>query len=350
MIGSTWRLAISGLVGACLLAGLAPAAPRGNEYGKPVTFGLIGDIMYGQQQIDDAQRLIADMNAADLDFVVHTGDITYAPVEHPRCSRATLRYNLEHIILALDYPVVYTPGDNEWADCPGYVGEHDIGTGDPLQALSNIRHIFFGTPFALGEEDPFRMQVQSQRFPENRRFTVAGVPIATLHVVGSLNGYEWVALAPKLAETIPDRQAANRRWLRKTFKYAERIDAPGVMLIWHGDPDPYTNGFWSTDSPVRPPLWDDAYAQLLHVLRTEVKQFGKPVVLVHGDSHFFRIDKPLPRKPGGEFSLPNFSRVETFGAPNHHWVRATIDPAGPKLFEFEPMIVPGNRRPPEQTQ
>jgi hypothetical protein len=49
--------------------------------------------------------------------------------------------------------------------------------------------------------------------------------------------------------------------------------------------------------------------------------------LVHGDSHYFKVDKPINRPDGGV--LANFTRVETFGARNTHWVSATIDPTDP---------------------
>jgi hypothetical protein len=69
--------------------------------------------------------------------------------------------------------------------------------------------------------------------------------------------------------------------------------------------------------------------------------FQGQVVLVHGDSHYFKIDKPINRSTGGGV-LANFTRVETFGARNTHWVRARIDPDDPNLFVIEPRIVPGN--------
>jgi hypothetical protein len=40
--------------------------------------------------------------------------------------------------------------------------------------------------------------------------------------------------------------------------------------------------------------------------------------------------------------IANFTRVETFGARNTHWVHATIDLNDPNLFKFEPRIVPEN--------
>jgi hypothetical protein len=38
----------------------------------------------------------------------------------------------------------------------------------------------------------------------------------------------------------------------------------------------------------------------------------------------------------------NFTRVETFGPPDMHWVRATVDPSDPNLFQFEPVVVKAN--------
>jgi hypothetical protein len=38
----------------------------------------------------------------------------------------------------------------------------------------------------------------------------------------------------------------------------------------------------------------------------------------------------------------NFTRIETFGWPDTHWVRVTVDPANPQLFRFKAEIVPEN--------
>jgi hypothetical protein len=40
--------------------------------------------------------------------------------------------------------------------------------------------------------------------------------------------------------------------------------------------------------------------------------------------------------------MKNFTRVETFGSPNVHWLRAFYDPKNPNLFEFKQQIVPEN--------
>jgi hypothetical protein len=82
----------------------------------------------------------------------------------------------------------------------------------------------------------------------------------------------------------------------------------------------------------------DAFPDYVEALRSFTEAFSGQVALVHGD--YFKIDKPLNGPSGGV--LANFTRVETFGARNTHWVSATINPGDPNLFEFQPRIVPAN--------
>jgi len=78
-----------------------------------------------------------------------------------------------------------------------------------------------------------------------------------------------------------------------------------------------------------------------------VTSFQRPVAYVHGDSHYFRVDKPFLDASGKR--LENFTRVETFGDNQAngdndvHWVKALVDPKSRDVFAFQPQIVPGNR-------
>jgi hypothetical protein len=68
---------------------------------------------------------------------------------------------------------------------------------------------------------------------------------------------------------------------------------------------------------------------------------------MHGDTHYFRIDKPFLDSQGRR--LENFTRLETFGdnAPNGtndvNWVRVYVDAESREVFSFQPQIVPANR-------
>ena len=84
----------------------------------------------------------------------------------------------------------------------------------------------------------------------------------------------------------------------------------------------------------------DAFPAYQDALRDASLDFPGQVALVHGDAHYFKMDKPLSGPGGGV--VANFTRVETFGAHNTHWVAAVIDANDPNLFRFEPRIVPEN--------
>ncbi|MGZ5234614.1 MAG: hypothetical protein ACXWC3_31790, partial [Burkholderiales bacterium] len=123
-------------------------------------------------------------------------------------------------------------------------------------------------------------------------------------------------------------------WLTEGFEYAKRVGAAGVMIVLQADLN-FNNEQHLPDTR----SWD-AFPDYVNALRDAALAFPGQVVLVHGDSHYFKLDKPLNNPAGGV--LANFTRVETFGSRNTHWVRATIDLNDPNLFEFQPRIVPGN--------
>ena len=128
------------------------------------------------------------------------------------------------------------------------------------------------------------------------------------------------------------RKAADIEWLREGFQYAASVGAKGVMIIWQADLN-FNNEQHLPDTR----SWD-AFPGYVDALRTLTLGFPGQVVLVHGDSHYFKMDKPINGPSDGV--LANFTRIETFGARNTHWVSARIDPTDPNLFAFEPRIVP----------
>ena len=62
--------------------------------------------------------------------------------------------------------------------------------------------------------------------------------------------------------------------------------------------------------------------------------YGKQVVLAHGDNHRFFVDKPLPNLL--------FSRMQTFGSEQVHWVKVHVDPRSSGVFSLEQRIVTSN--------
>src|SRR5262249_49697073 len=131
------------------------------------------------------------------------------------------------------------------------------------------------------------------------------------------------------------RKAANSHGPDEGSPYGAEVGPKGVMIVGQADPN-FNNEQAQTNSHE----WD-AFPPYVDKLRSLTEAFDGQVALVHGDSHYFKLDKPLNHSSGGGV-LTNFTRLETFGARNTHWVKATIDANDPNLFRFEPRIVPGN--------
>jgi hypothetical protein len=120
------------------------------------------------------------------------------------------------------------------------------------------------------------------------------------------------------------RMAANFEWLDEAVRRAEAPDMHGLAVFAHADPR-FGRG----------PPRIDGYARYREVLRTHAAWLGKPMLLVHGDGHRYRVDQPLRDRATGR-RLETFTRVEVFGTPELNWVRIDVDPADPRLFAIGP--------------
>ncbi|MCU1549314.1 MAG: hypothetical protein JWO29_2265, partial [Arthrobacter sp.] len=155
------------------------------------SFAVIGDLPYGSAELGLLPKRIAQINAdPDVRMVGHLGDIGVG-----NC--ATTYYQaIKTSFNKFADPLVYTPGDNEWADCP----RARAGKASPLNRLSALRSIFFPTAGrTLGQN---RLSVVAQSgYKENVRFAAGGLTISTLHIVGSettsCRGPAWATERPR---------------------------------------------------------------------------------------------------------------------------------------------------------
>lgn len=316
-------------------------------------FALIGDMPYDGRQEKEFDYLMKDIDAADVAFVVHNGDFWWdgaAWTERagglPPCSDETFDDRLARAQRS-KHPFVYVAGDNEWADCH----RAKPRTYDPFERLAKLRQMFFQGDASLGQR---RMKLERQsegsRYPayrENARWIHGNVVFLTLHIIGSNNNLGRTA---QMDAEYEERDAANIAWMREAFDLAMRNGSRAVMII--AQADPYFQTTWTPNWQERYALWSLAmkppasrrktgYDSFLAALEKETLAFGKPVVYVHGDTHIFRIDKPLVGSRSRRI-IENFTRVATFGHPDTHWIRATIDPGDPNVFRFRQEIVKAN--------
>jgi hypothetical protein len=318
---------------------------EGSHESRGYTVGLFGDQPYNELGRSQYPALLADINRAHVAFSVHDGDLK-AGGDGP-CTDS-LYYTALNNFNSLERPLVFTPGDNDWTDCWGRYGPGTLPFFDPEERLNFERTLFFSTDRSLGQHTLKLTRQTSEGYPENQRWALGPVVYLVVNVQGSNDNYPYLdteagAGVPVRSSAELQRQrneeiarkAADFRWLDEGFEYAKQIHAKGVMIIWQADPN-----FNNEEHLTNPHDWD-AYPAYVDKLRALAEAFSGQVVLVHGDSHYFKMDKPINRTTGGGV-LGNFTRVETFGARNTHWVIAHIDPDNPNLFVFEPRIVAAN--------
>jgi hypothetical protein len=262
---------VSGAVTAVARAEPPPAAPA-----SPFRIALIGDTGYNAEGERNFVRVRDSINEADPVFTVHDGDIWRGGTP---CNDDRLR----QVKSFLDgfRTLVYTPGDNEWQDCPQ----------GPDGRLAAIRQTFFSSGQS-GGWSPIQQRRQVGT-PENARWEWGNVVFATLNVPGPGGGG-------------PTTQA-DLGWLDNTFDRARDIKAPAVMVIWQDDPT------------------DGSSPELVAKLKQRAAAFGKPVMLVHGDTHRYKLDNPWRE-------IRNLTRLETFPTFTPEWVEVTVDPASPAVF------------------
>jgi hypothetical protein len=122
--------------------------------------------------------------------------------------------------------------------------------------------------------------------------------------------------------------------MQQAFEAAKAQKAPGLVLVIQADPGfdlPETEELDESKDP-----GVSGYRNFIDKFALQTEQFNGQVLLVHGDTHFYKTDKPLysPTK-----LLPNFTRLQTFGSPLIHWVRVTVDTKSANVFTIHPVIV-----------
>lgn len=316
-------------------ASTGPSAPRG------YSFGLWGDMPY-KKAGDDSKlpAVLRSINQSDIAFSLYDGDIKDGSSQ---CTDGIFTDALA-MFGSMAKPVVYVPGDNEWTDC------HRVNNGgyDSLERLATLRRVMFPTLNSLGQTQmPLEHQGKlGEKYVENTRFNHGGVVFVGLNVPGSNNNLVLNAkeCSAKSVRKTPEcdaanaeyleRDTANIAWLAASFAQAKAQKSRGIVLVLQADPGfdlPETEEVdESTD------LGHAGYRNFMAAVVKETEQYAGQVLFVHGDTHFFKLDKPLysPTK-----MLPNLTRLQTFGSPLLHWVQVAVDVESANVFTVQPVVV-----------
>jgi len=297
------RSAIAGLALSVALNGGLPAAG--------FTFGALGDMPYTWFEEITFPDMLAQIGREELAFVVHVGDFKKAEVP---CSDELFQQRRRWFDL-VRHPFIFVPGDNEWTDC----SRIQAGGYDPLERLAKLRELFSADNESLGQRR-IGLARQSPDYPEHARWRHGDVLFVTLNVPGGANN------ARLMPDEFRSRSAAVARWMEQSFKLAREAKLGAVVLFMQANPWAAPTGRYF------------GYRELIAALGKETLAYDGEVLLVHGDTHRYRVDSPL-RDPATGGPLANFTRVEVFGSPGLNWVRIRVsDYEGRISFE----VTPGN--------
>ncbi len=332
--------------------------------GESLTIGVFGDWPYSQALLDAAPLLLDSINSdPKVRLVLHVGDIHSGSMPctgaglNPVPATANPGWNLGifDIFEQFKDPLVYTPGDNEWADCHK---SKEGSSGDPIKELASVRTLFFPEPGRTigGRKKRVLSQAESYdphfptdgQFVENVMWEDGDVIFVTVNMPGSNNDtLPWTGMfsnAAAQSKEISDRTGADIRWLDRAFAQAEAEDARAVVIglqadMWDPAADPAQNPGKTVDGL-------NGYTTFVQELANLCLRFGRPVLLINGDSHLFEVDHPLadPTSAAGKIhntpAVPNLTRITVQGSTNEpsEWLRLTIDPRSPDVFTWENVV------------
>ena len=314
-------------------AALAPVARGDDRAGDTSTVGVIGDIPYGSALIAEFPADIAEINAdPGVRRVIHLGDIKNGS---SRCDDSYFAARFAGF-QTFDDPLVYTPGDNEWTDC------HRANNGGylPTERLAAVRDRFFPRHGRTLGRHERKVDFQSDAYPENVAWRQSHVQFGAVHIVGSNDDQDpWFgdrtdpATGAPRPETAAEtklrtdeytaREGAALAWIDHVFAAAERSRAAGVVLGMQAD-------MWDASAPASELT---AFAPVKALIADRAARFGRPVWLLEGDSHLFKVDRPA--------GMPaNLTRVVVEGSTNtpHEWLRLRVAPRSRDVLSCENVV------------
>jgi hypothetical protein len=293
---------------------------------KPFTFFVLGDMPYNiPKDFARFENVISSLNKQHQVFNVFVGDIKSSKTP---CSDVAYQKILGYFN-SFKKPLIYTPGDNEWTDC----GKPKARSYNPEERLVTLRKLFFKDPlYSLGK-NKLKLTSESSnpvyaKFIENKMWNYNRVSFATIHLVGSNNNYHTDDLHSN--QEFFERSKADIFWLNELFKTAKKNKSLGIVIFEHAD-------------MIYPDKGSEGFVTFLKELQKLVEDYKRPVLLINGDSHEFKVDKPLYINPETKETILNFTRMQVFGEAEMHAVKVDVNPKNPTLFEIHQFWVPENQ-------
>lgn len=273
---------------------------------QDLTFLVVGDMPYNASDERLLAKTVQWSRAQQLPFVIHVGD--YKSGGKP----CTQKYDDDFAQLLEEFapvPVFYTPGDNEWTDCDRFEDPTTGAKYSELQRLDEVRRRFAAhTPNGSAA----LMAEQQQAMPENMAWQYQQVHFMTVHVSGTNNGRDHVAVddLAVAADAAAAREQAALAWIEQQFAQAKAAQAEAVVLAMQADMTVH-DGFHEQipcTTVARGNQQCDAYQVIRVAIAQQALAFAKPVLVIHGDTPEFELTQTFA---GNE--APNLWRLNAAG-------------------------------------
>ena len=286
-----------------IVAGIAQGSNRANssksnEHGGSYTIGLFGDMPYNALGKAQYPELLADINAQHVAFSVFDGDLK-AGGDGP-CSRQPLHDGARGLQHARA-PARLAAGRQRLDRLLGPLRPGHTPYSDPLERLDHERQLFTSTIRASARRRSTLTRESSEggRTRSTRR-TSAGRSARSSTSASTCRARTTTTRTPGVdGETAPnarDRAPAGRgggaqggrpplarRGLR--LREADRRQGRDGRLAGRSE-------LQQRAAPADTRSYD-AFPDYVDALRADTLAFAGQVVLVHGDSHYFKVDKPI---------------------------------------------------------
>jgi hypothetical protein len=127
------------------------------------------------------------------------------------------------------------------------------------------------------------------QYVENVIWERDGVLFVSVNVPGGSNNdadpwYGAPTASPQQTTEAANRTGAALRWLDRAFRTADEVHARSVVVMTQAD-------MWDLDGKDLSHLAN--YEPIVGSLASHTTAYGKPVLLLNGDSHIYRSDNPL---------------------------------------------------------
>ncbi len=222
-------------------------ADADTDVADPVIFSVMGDIPYGEDEIPILDEHVALHNEHSPSlFMVHLGDIKAQsdPCDEEAYTQVAAQ------LKALDVPTFMVVGDNEWNDCPDPNAAWALWTASFLDLYGDMEGV---------TTQPGR--------PENFAFVRSKAVFVGFTMPGGAV-HDEAAWADFLAD--------GAEWVEQQLQ--DNDQAQAAVLFTHAKPGSNHDAFMTP-------------------FLAAAKEFGRPVLFLHGDGHQWIHDEPWNEAP-----------------------------------------------------